>query len=52
MKDLGSAKSLSKTFDLCRKFLGISDLKTVEKQGVRRDVSEAEFVDAKGGKVK
>ena len=33
LKDLGSAKSLNKTFDFCRKFLGISDLKTIEKQG-------------------
>ena len=42
---------LNKTFDFCGKFLGLSAAKSVEKLGVRRDVSEAEFVDAKSGKV-
>ena len=51
LKDSGSAKSLSKTVDFCGKFLGSSALKTVEKNGMRRDVSEADFVDANGGRV-
>ena len=51
LKGLGSAKSLNKTFDFCGKFLGISDAKSMEQLGVRREVSEAFFVDAKGGRV-
>ena len=39
LKGLGSAKSLSKTFDLCGKFLGISDAKSVEQtRGTPRGV--------------
>ena len=51
LKASGSAKALNETFDFCGKFLGVSAPKSVEKLGVRREVSEAEFVDAKGGKV-
>ena len=51
LKGLGSAQPLNKTFDCCGKFLGISAPKSIEKLGVRREVSEAEFVDAKGGRV-
>ena len=51
LKDSGSAKSLSKTVDFCGKFLGSSALKTVEKNRMRRDVSEAGFDDANGGRV-
>ena len=42
---------LNKTFDFCGKFLSAKSPKAVEKAGVRRMVSEAEFVDANGGKV-
>ena len=53
LKVSGSAKALNKTFDLCGNVLGISvrPPKTVEHNGRRREVSEAEFVDAKGGNV-
>ena len=51
LKGSGSAKQLNKTFDFCGKFLSSTSPKAVEKAGVRRMVSEAEFVDANGGKV-
>ena len=51
LKGSGSAKQLNKTFDFCGKFLSAKSPKLVEKAGVRRMVSEAEFVDANGGKV-
>ena len=51
LKTTGSVKALNKTFDFCGKFLGVSNPKSIEKSGWRHDVSEAEFVDAKGGKV-
>ena len=46
-----SAKALSKTFDFSGKFLAILPAKPMNKTGVHRQVAEAEFVDAKGGKV-
>lgn len=51
LKTAGSVKALNKTFDFCGKFLGVSAPKSIEKLGWRREVSEAEFIDAKGGKV-
>ena len=51
LKSTGSAMQLNKTFDFCGKFLSAKPTKPVEKKGVRRMVSEAEFVDANGGKV-
>ena len=47
----GSAKRLSKTFDFCGKFLGVSDQKTICKAGADMKVSEATFVDNGGGKI-
>ena len=51
LKASGSAKALNKTFDFCGKFQGMSAIKSIEKGPVRREVLEAEFVDAKGGSV-
>ena len=51
LKTTGSVKALNKTFDFCGKFLGVSNPKSIEKSGWRHEVSEAEFVDARGGKV-
>jgi len=52
LKDSGSAKSLNKTFDFHRKFLGNTIVTPAEKKaGVRRRVSEATFVDENGSKV-
>ena len=51
LKTTGSVKALNKTFDFCGKFLGVSNPKSIGKSGWRHEVSEAEFVDAKGGKV-
>ena len=51
LKTAGSAKALQNTFDFCGKFLGVSTSQSVEKSGLHHDVSEAEFVDAKGSKV-
>ena len=50
LRDSGSAKSFTKTFDFCGKFLGVSG-KNTEKTAIRHTVSEATFVDAAGGKV-
>ena len=44
LKASGSAKALNKTFDFCGKFLGVSSAKPIEKNGVRREVSEAELL--------
>ena len=51
LKDSGSAKP-TRTFDFCGKFLGISEKKATENTAIVHTVSEATFVDAKGGKVK
>ena len=51
LRDSGSAKSNSRTFDFCGKFLGVSEKKITEKNGIRHTVAEATFVDAAGGKV-
>ena len=51
LKASNSTKALSKTFDFTGKFLKLSPAKSIDKAGVQRQVSEAEFVDAKGGKI-
>ena len=51
LKTAVSAKALQNTFDFCGAFLGVFISKSVEKSGLRHDVSEAEFVDAKGSEI-
>ena len=48
----GSAKPVGKMFDFCAKFVHLSEVKKVQKSGVMRNVSEAEFLDQSGGTVK